>query len=60
MIRRGPVEIFHDGTGGGTRVVVATVLRQVALEPFERCELALDAAVAGDEHPERIVESGRG
>ena len=60
MVGRGAVKIFDDGAGGGARFVVATVLRKVALEPAERRELALDAAVARDEHPERIVESGRG
>ena len=58
VIRRGAIEILEDRSGGGTRVVVAAVLRQMALQPRERRHLALDAPVAGDEHAERIVESG--
>jgi len=59
VVGRGAVEILEDGAGGGARIVVAAMLRQVALQPAERDELALDAPVAGDQHPERIVESRR-
>jgi hypothetical protein len=59
MIGRGAIEIFHDGASGGASIVVATMLRQVTLQPAERRELALDAAMAGNEHCQRIIESGR-
>ena len=41
------------------RVGVVTVLGQVALEARQRRELLADAAVAGEQHLERLVE-GRG
>ncbi len=59
MIGRGAIEVLEDGPGSGARIVVAAMLGQVALQAAERGELALDAPVARDQHPERIVEAGR-
>ena len=59
MVGRGAIEVLEDGPGGGARIVVAAMLGQVALQAAERGELALDAPVARDQHPERIVEAGR-
>ncbi len=59
MIGCGVVEVLEDRTGGGAGVVVAAVRKNVVRKARERGQLALDAAVAREEHPERIVEAGR-
>ena len=59
MVGRRVVEVLEDRAGGGARVVVAAMLRKMALQPREGRELALDAAMAREEHAERIVEAGR-
>ena len=53
------VEVPENAARGGAGIDVAAVLRQVPLQPFERGELALDAAVARCEHAERVVEARR-
>jgi hypothetical protein len=52
------VEVAQDRARRGARIGIAAVLGQVALEPRERGELLADAAVAGDEHRERLVVGG--
>ena len=50
MVGRGGVEIVEDRARRSPRVGVAAMLGQMALQPVERRELPLDAAVAGRQH----------
>src|ERR1051326_8476316 len=59
VLHAGGVEVAHHEARRFTRLGVAAVPRDVLCEAFERCELGVDAAVAGLEHLERLVEAWR-
>ena len=59
VVRRRLVEVAQDRTRSRAGIVVATMLRQVALQALECRELLFDASVAGAQHAERVVEGRR-
>ncbi|HSW82105.1 MAG TPA: hypothetical protein VLH12_01430 [Usitatibacter sp.] len=50
-------EVAQDGLGGEARLRIDAIPHEMLVQALERVELPLDAAMAGEQHLERIVES---